>query len=287
MQAGRDDLPITEVARRTGVASATLRAWESRYGFPVPRRLPGGHRRYSEADCEAVAEVVRARQEGLSLEAAIERVTRPGRQVDQSVCGALHRADPGLPAFLYPQSVLLAMSRALEDEYLSRGEPATIFGGFQTESAYDISRRRWSELARTAASAVVFADFARPALRRRPVQIPLDPEAVLRREWAVVIDGPSFAACLAGWEEPEVIAGEARRFEMTWTLEPRLVRSATHACIDLVRPVAPELAASIEAAVSGMPAPAPPEVRAATLVTNRMTSRLVSMLQRTADGTSA
>ena len=48
------ELTIAAVATRTGVSVATLRAWERRYGFPVPQRLPGGHRRYTEADVDAI-----------------------------------------------------------------------------------------------------------------------------------------------------------------------------------------------------------------------------------------
>jgi DNA-binding transcriptional MerR regulator len=35
------------VTRRTGIGEHTLRAWERRFGFPTPHRLPSGHRRYS------------------------------------------------------------------------------------------------------------------------------------------------------------------------------------------------------------------------------------------------
>ncbi len=35
---------------RTGIATETLRAWERRYGFPIPERRAGGSRLYSEAD---------------------------------------------------------------------------------------------------------------------------------------------------------------------------------------------------------------------------------------------
>ena len=46
-------LRIGAVARRTGVAVTTLRAWESRYGVLRPGRTEGGHRLYSEEDYEA------------------------------------------------------------------------------------------------------------------------------------------------------------------------------------------------------------------------------------------
>jgi DNA-binding transcriptional MerR regulator len=41
---------IGVVTRVTGVPTATLRAWERRYGFPIAERSAGGHRLYSEKD---------------------------------------------------------------------------------------------------------------------------------------------------------------------------------------------------------------------------------------------
>ncbi len=38
--------PMGAVTRRTGIGEHTLRAWERRFGFPSPLRLPSGHRRY-------------------------------------------------------------------------------------------------------------------------------------------------------------------------------------------------------------------------------------------------
>jgi DNA-binding transcriptional MerR regulator/methylmalonyl-CoA mutase cobalamin-binding subunit len=39
--------PMGAVTRRTGIGEHTLRAWERRFGFPTPHRLPSGHRRYT------------------------------------------------------------------------------------------------------------------------------------------------------------------------------------------------------------------------------------------------
>jgi DNA-binding transcriptional MerR regulator len=50
---------INWVADNTGVAEATLRAWERRYQVPKPARTPSGYRLYSEAD---VAQVQRMRE---------------------------------------------------------------------------------------------------------------------------------------------------------------------------------------------------------------------------------
>ena len=64
-------LTIGDLAERTGLSPATLRMWEQRHGFPRPQRLDSGHRRYLEADVEAVAHVVRRRDAGVRLDVAI------------------------------------------------------------------------------------------------------------------------------------------------------------------------------------------------------------------------
>src|ERR1700722_18274151 len=69
--AGPAVLPSSEVARRTGIPVAGLRNWERRYGLPRPHRSPSGQRRYTEADCDLLADVLRHRAAGLSLPAAM------------------------------------------------------------------------------------------------------------------------------------------------------------------------------------------------------------------------
>jgi PAS domain S-box-containing protein len=69
---------VGELARRTGVGVSTLRAWESRYRFLEPQRSPSGHRLYDEADVERVNAVNRLVSEGLTLAAAITRVSGTG-----------------------------------------------------------------------------------------------------------------------------------------------------------------------------------------------------------------
>jgi MerR family transcriptional regulator, light-induced transcriptional regulator len=68
-------LRIGAVARRTGVAVATLRAWESRYGVLQPTRTEGGHRLYSEEDVDRVLAVLRLTAQGWSVSAAARSVT--------------------------------------------------------------------------------------------------------------------------------------------------------------------------------------------------------------------
>ena len=89
-----DGLAIGELVQRTGVSEGTLRVWERRHGFPVPRRLASGHRRYSESDVELVASVLRDRAAGMSLAAAIARATESATSVEGSIFAGLRRRLP-------------------------------------------------------------------------------------------------------------------------------------------------------------------------------------------------
>jgi PAS domain S-box-containing protein len=71
-------LRIGELARRTGVGVSTLRAWESRFQFLDPQRSASGHREYLETDIQRVEAVIRLMSEGLTLPAAIARVSSFG-----------------------------------------------------------------------------------------------------------------------------------------------------------------------------------------------------------------
>jgi MerR family redox-sensitive transcriptional activator SoxR len=62
-----DILTITEVARRSGVASSALRFYESR-GLLASERSGSGHRRYPRAVLRRIAFIVFAQKIGLSLE---------------------------------------------------------------------------------------------------------------------------------------------------------------------------------------------------------------------------
>ncbi len=224
-------LSIGELARRSGVATATVRSWEIRHGFPRPVRGAGGHRRYQERDVALVTEVVRLRRVGLSVDAAIAASTTAdvAAPID-SFFASLRTGHPELFPQVLTKSVLSALTSAMEDEYCARAVRPVIYGAFQHSRFYRQSQKRWQELARSAQSAVVFADF--PRLRRppgRPVEIPVAAGASLQREWALVCDAPTYAACVAGWELPATtdLADRDRRFETVWSLDPRVVRDAS------------------------------------------------------------
>ena len=78
-----DLLTITEVARRSGVASSALRFYETR-GLITSHRTGSGHRRYPRAVLRRIAFVVFARKIGLSLdEIGVELAKLPHNRVPE------------------------------------------------------------------------------------------------------------------------------------------------------------------------------------------------------------
>jgi len=78
-----DLLTITEVSRRSGVASSALRFYESR-GLIRSERAGSGHRRYPRAVLRRLAFIVFAQRIGLSLEEiAGELATLPANTVPE------------------------------------------------------------------------------------------------------------------------------------------------------------------------------------------------------------
>jgi MerR family transcriptional regulator, light-induced transcriptional regulator len=267
-------LTIGQLSGRTGVPSATLRSWEARYGFPLPRRQVGGHRRYVESDVMLIREVLRWRGSGMSLQAAVRQVTARPAGPEPSVFAGLRRQHPELTPLVLRRPTLLALSRAIEDECCARAERPLLAASFQYERFYRRSEKRWQELARTAERVVVFADFAAAfAAPGMPLLVPVRQDAPMRREWTIVCDATDYPACLAGWEIPGHPARE-RRFEMVWTTDPAIVRRATLICHELAAEFAPGLTTQLGGLVPGPPPPASPELARATGLLTRMIAYL-------------
>lgn len=236
--AGRG-LGIGELARRTGVEQQVFRAWEARFGFPEPRRTAGGRRVYDVSEVDRVSRVLALKDSGVRLAQAIDRVRQAGVDGSRlSVYSELRRLHPHLQHRVLRRDVLIAVSHAIEDEALSRAVRPVVFGAFQREEFYRRSARRWDELARTAASCVVLADFATPSGGRgRPVEIALEKGSPLLREWAVVVSSPDFSAVLTAWEMPgeQEVARAAQRFETVFSFDPAAVRTAVDVCAAAAR----------------------------------------------------
>ena len=266
-------LTIGELAAHTGLTPELLRTWEARHGFPEPTRLPSGHRRYTGDDVRTVRQVLAERERGVRLEQAIAAARR-AEHVEESgsVYASLSARHPGLPSFTLAKRTLLALSWAIEDESLARANHALVVGTFQRSRYYGQAEGRWSDLARTARSTVVMADFDAHAEDTSPARVALPPDSPLLREWVVAVDGPNLSAALVAWELPgqaDVPDGE-RHFEATWSVDRRVVR-------DTVQLTA-EVGASLGSGASGRlldlleesPPMAPPPSRVAAAVFNRM-----------------
>ncbi len=250
------ELTTAQLAERTGLSAGTLRMWENRHGFPDPSRLPGGHRRYAEADVEHVREVLRLRDQGLSLPAAIERVRTRRPAVAVSVFAGLRRRRPEVAPTVLPKPAVLALSRAIEDEYCARAADGVLIGSFQRERFYRQAQRRWRELARTADLAVALADFATPRRSRgrarggagRPPPCPRagvggDSSAprASRRAWPRGSSRP----------RPRCPTPQ-RRFEVLWSFEPSVVADAVAVAAELLcRAIDARLAARLRVGAAG------------------------------------
>ncbi len=62
---------LKAVLNETGIKPDVLRAWERRYGVPMPQRTAGGHRLYSEHDIEIIKWLMARQNEGLNISGAV------------------------------------------------------------------------------------------------------------------------------------------------------------------------------------------------------------------------
>lgn len=246
----RPSLSIGDLAARTGVPVSTIRSWETRHGFPAPVHDAGRHRRYAEADVAAVEEVLAHRRAGLSLEAAVQHVTS-APAAPRSVFAELRRQHPEVVARTYLRPTLIALSHAIEDECCARAAEPVLYGGFQRREYLARSWDRWAELARTARATVVFAheDTVVPGRDAAVTEVGLPDDAPLTREWFVVCDADDLPAVLAAVELPREAGGRPsdRRFEAVWSVDPRVVRTASRAAAAIARLHRPDLGALVVA----------------------------------------
>ncbi|MBI5935972.1 MAG: MerR family transcriptional regulator [Chloroflexi bacterium] len=90
------------VLNETGLAADTLRAWERRYGLPLPQRTSGGHRLYSQHDIETIKWLIARQAEGLSISRAVdawnEALASGSDPLAGAASSALTVAQAGAPA---------------------------------------------------------------------------------------------------------------------------------------------------------------------------------------------
>jgi DNA-binding transcriptional MerR regulator len=84
-------LTVAALARRLGVAPATLRTWDRRYGVGPSGHAAGAHRRYTPTDVQRLEEMRRLTLDGVSpaeaAKAALAGASRPVDSVQKQVGG--------------------------------------------------------------------------------------------------------------------------------------------------------------------------------------------------------
>lgn len=108
------------VEQQTGLRPATFRAWERRYGFPNPRRLPGNQRLYSDQDIAAIRWLQRRTDEGLSISHAIRLLHV--RLREGAVAHPQSNIEPGRPTAAMADDLtraLLALDAGMAEQVLS------------------------------------------------------------------------------------------------------------------------------------------------------------------------
>lgn len=272
-------LTTAQLAERTGVAAGTLRMWEARYGFPVPERRPGGRHRYRVHDAEVIGEALRLRAAGLPTALAIERARAAAAPVPASIFAGLRETRPEIAPVKVRKHALLAITRAVEDEYCARAGGGLLIASFQREAFYRQSERRWRELSRTADLALVLADFERLRIPARgPIEVPLTRELALAREWTLIVSSPQASACLAAWELPQSRSGpdREREFELVWSFEPAAVHAAVRVASTLIERLSPDAATRLPEGPAELVPASVPELRFAAGLSQRIVGYLAS-----------
>ena len=222
--------------------------------------------------------ILRQRATGMSMEAAVARVSPPVVQHYPSVFAMLRERHPQIPCQQLTKTTLLALTHAVEDEYLARAEKAVLFGFFQQERYYRAAEARWRELSHAADFACALADFEHPGVEEEsPMRVTLPLDSPMRREWVLLCDSPGLSACVAGWERPgqQQARDSEREYETLWTLEPPVVREVARVCTGHVQDaLTPSRRSVVESRLAEQPATASADLTRANAVFRRLVDNL-------------
>jgi DNA-binding transcriptional MerR regulator len=98
-----------------GVSPNTLRSWERRYGFPCPRRSPGGHRQYALTDVESLRAAL-AQTHNVSSAIAVAQQRGEGPPSSSRLASAFAVFDEDAADRLLEESLALrSVERTIED----------------------------------------------------------------------------------------------------------------------------------------------------------------------------
>jgi DNA-binding transcriptional MerR regulator len=106
-----------------GVSPNTLRSWERRYGFPRPRRSPGGHRQYALGEVEALRATL-AETHNVSSAIALARQRGEGPSSGSRLATAFAAFDEDKANGLLEESLALRSVERTIEEVLLEGVAA-------------------------------------------------------------------------------------------------------------------------------------------------------------------
>ena len=173
---------VAQVAHRLGVAPATLRTWDRRYGLGPSSHEAGAHRRYTEEDLARLAVMRRLVVSGVPAQQAAELAKSSPVSIEEP---------PPLPKFQDREDVVAAIVRALDGidsgfvEALIRRE--ILSGGIIKTwneilvPALVIIGRRWEETGSGIDVEHLFSEIVKRIMRdcANEIESPRNPKPVL------------------------------------------------------------------------------------------------------------
>lgn len=111
----------------SGISTLCIRAWENRYGFPVAKRLPSGHRRYDREDLVRLQMIAQAQEKGYRIGKLVKMSKEEVRQIvdgPRSVSSTNPINEAHLMQML--DQIKVGDSNIVKDELQSRLESMTL-----------------------------------------------------------------------------------------------------------------------------------------------------------------
>jgi DICT domain-containing protein len=197
------------------------------------------------------------------------------RAAQSSIFNGLRLRHPQQPVLVLPEPFMQAISRALE-RTASAHPDGILAATFQRLPASRIAEPRWTRLALTAQSVVLFAGYPHHEYVDGVWHVPVSPDTPLGEEWAVVCDTPSWWGCLVGREvQGARRPAPNRAFEAMWSLEPDVVRDAARIAATLATDHGVDLHEAVASRLRRAPDVPASTLRETSCVTNRVLEELL------------
>ena len=199
-----------------GVSPNTLRSWERRYGFPRPRRTPGGHRQYALGEIESLRATL-AETHNVSSAIALARQRGEGPSSGSRLAAAFAAFDEDKANGLLEESLALrSVERTIEEVLLEASWPTSTTGpdAVEYEFAWRYATGWLSALKRvsppaTRAAGVLVLDASSPpaldALHAQALELMLRRAGVRTLSLSPAIDPTRLARALPALDPGAVV----------------------------------------------------------------------------------